>query len=252
MTQARLAGKTALVTGAGRGIGRATALELAREGANIVVNDLDDDAAERVAAEVRALGPQAIAQPADVGDRRQVDAMFAAARETFPTLDVLVANAVFSIRKPLLELTVEDVERTWAVSLWGVFHTCQEAARRMVEQGAGSITVISSVHSFRPYPNASAYNGAKAAVNQMAKTWAVELAPNGVRVNVIEPGWTNTPGERTFHSEEALSAGGAGTLLGRLAEPEEVARAAAFLASDDASYVIGSVLRVDGGFSLHH
>ena len=122
----------------------------------------------------------------------------------------------------------------------------------MAERGGGNIIVVSSVHSFRPYPCASIYNGAKAAINHMAATWAVELAGKGIRVNVLEPGWTDTPGERDYHSEQALAAGGASLLLGRLASAEEVARAAVFLASNDSSYVLGSVLRVDGGYSLHH
>jgi glucose 1-dehydrogenase len=249
----KLAGKTALVTGASRGIGRAIAVEFAREGANAIVNYARHcDEAEAVANEIRGLGRQALAHPADTGDRRQVQALFQAGIAAFQRLDIVVANAAFSVRKPLLELTVEDVERTWAVSLWGVFHTCQEAARHMAANGGGNIIVVSSVHSFRPYPDASAYNGAKAAVNQMAATWAVELARYGIRVNVLEPGWTDTPGERAFYSEEELSAGGDELLLRRLAAAEEVARAAVFLASNDSSYVLGSVLRVDGGYSLHH
>ena len=166
--------------------------------------------------------------------------LFQAGIAAFRRFDIVVANAAFSVRKPLLELTVEDVERTWAVSLWGVFHTCQEAARHMAANGGGNLIVVSSVHSFRPYPDASAYNGAKAAVNQMAATWAVELAEHGIRVNVLEPGWTDTPGEREFYSEEELSAGGDQLLLGRLAAADEVARAAVFLASNDSSYVLGS------------
>jgi glucose 1-dehydrogenase len=122
----------------------------------------------------------------------------------------------------------------------------------MAANGGGNMVVVSSVHSFRPYPGASAYNGAKAAVNQMAATWAVELAGYGIRVNVLEPGWTDTPGERAFHSEEDLATAGSALLLGRLATAEEMARAAVFLASEDSSYMVGGVLRVDGGYSLHH
>lgn len=249
----KLAGKTALVTGASRGIGRAIAVEFAREGANLVVNYAghSDEAASAVT-EIEGLGRKAIAHRADVGSRSEVESLFHSAMAAFNRVDIVVSNAAFSIRKPLLDLTMEDVERTWAVSLWGVFHTCQQAARHMAANGGGNIIVVSSVHSFRPYPGASAYNGAKAAVNQMAATWAVELASKGIRVNVLEPGWTDTPGERTFYSEADLSAAGAELLLGRLAAVEEVARAAVFLASNESSYVLGSVLRVDGGYSLHH
>ena len=225
----------------------------AKEGADIVVNHaVNRPAAESVAEEIGAMGRRALICKADVGERRQVEDMFAAAVREFGRLPIVVANAAFSIRKSLLELTVDDVERTWKVSLWGVFHTCQLAARHMAANGGGVIVVVSSVHSFRPYPGASAYNGAKAAINQMAATWAVELASSGIRVNVLEPGWTDTPGERIFHSEQKLEEEGKRLLLGRLARPEEMARAAVFLVSEESSYMTGSVLRVDGGYSLEH
>jgi glucose 1-dehydrogenase len=250
----RLAGRVALVTGAARGIGRATALELARAGADVVLNEIRylDEACE-AAGEIVRMGRKALVAPGDVARRDEVEAMFGAALGTFGRLDILVANAARNARKPLLELTVEDVEETWGVSQWGVFHCCQVAARRMVEQGeGGAIVIVSSVQSFRPYAGASAYNGAKAAVNQMAATWALELAPHRIRVNVLEPGWTDTPGERAYFTEEQLTAAGSTVPLGRLADPAEMARAALFLASDDASYITGSVLRADGGYSLLH
>lgn len=247
-------GRTALVTGAARGIGRATALALAGAGANVVVNDYHHpEEARNTASEIEALGRKALVALADVADRDQVETMFEAALERFGRLDITVANAARNVRKPFLELSVEDVEQTWAVSVWGVFHCCQAAARRMVAQGnGGALIVVSSVHSFRPYAGASAYNGAKAAINQMAATWALELAPHRIRVNVLDPGWVDTPGERAYFTEEQLQAGGALVPLGRLARPEEMARAVVFLASDEASYLTGSVLRADGGYSLLH
>lgn len=251
-TEAPLRGKTALVTGAARGIGRATALALAAAGADVAVNDFHyPEQARNTAREVEALGRAALLTLADVSQRDQVEAMLEEAMRRFGRVDILVANAARNVRKPFLELSVEDVERTWAVSLWGVFHCCQAAARRMVAQGAGgALVVVSSVHSFRPYAGASAYNGAKASINQMAATWALELAPHRIRVNVLEPGWVDTPGERAYFTEEQLQAGGAQVPLGRLARPEEMARAVVFLASDEAGYLTGSVLRADGGYSL--
>lgn len=250
----KLCDRVAIVTGASRGIGRATALELARNGADVAVNFAKHgDEALDVVREIERLGRRAIAFQADVGDRRQVEGMFEEAIRAFGRLDILVNNAAFSIRKPLLELEVEDVERTWAVSLWGVFHCSQLAARRMVEQGGGNIVVISSVHASRPYLNASAYNAAKAAINHMARTWAAELSQHRIRVNIIEPGWTDTPGERRFNTEEEIQAGGSKVPIGRLARPEEIARGVLFLVSEeDSSYITGSCLRIDGGFALAH
>lgn len=248
----KFAGKTALVTGASKGIGRGIALELAEQGADVVVNYASSAGeAESLCAEIQALGQRAIAVKANVGDRAAVEAMFDAAVKEFGRLDVVVSNAAYSVRKPLLELEVQDVADTWAVSLWGVFHSCQLAARQMVKQGGnGAIVVISSVHAGRPYANASAYNGAKAAINHMAATWAVELAPHRIRVNVIEPGWTDTPGERMFYSEADIVEQGRKLPWGRLGYPSEIGKAVAFLASDDAEYITGSALRVDGAFAL--
>jgi glucose 1-dehydrogenase len=248
-----LAGKVALVTGAARGIGRAVAIELAHRGADVVLNDARNaDEANEVAATIETMGRHAKVCLADVGDRAQVERMFDEAIHTFGHVDILVNNAAYSVRKPFLDLSPEEVERTWAVSLWGVFHCSQLAARHMAAQDGGAIAIISSVHSFRPYPNASAYNGAKAAINHMAASWALELAPQHIRINTVEPGWIDTPGERTHNTEQALATGGSRLPLGRLGLPEEVAKAVAFLVSDDASYITGTTVRVDGGYSLKY
>lgn len=251
----KLKDKVAIVTGASRGIGSAIAIEMASEGADITVNySRHTDEARRVAGRIEGLGRGALLVQADVSDRRQDERMIEETAREFGHVDIMVSNAAFSIRKPFLELEPEDVAKTWAVSLWGVFHCCQLAARQMVRQGTGgNIVVVSSVHSFRPYLNASAYNGAKAAINQMARTWAAELVHHGIRVNIVEPGWTDTPGERIYHTEEQLTRGAATVPVGRLAQPEEIAKGVVFLASDQtASYITGSCLRIDGGFALAH
>jgi glucose 1-dehydrogenase len=244
--------RVAVVTGASRGIGRGCALALAKGGADIVVNFRSHpEEAEETAAAVRDMGREAITVGADVADRAAVDAMMARAMERFGRIDIVVANAALSIRGPFLELAVEDVKRTWDVSLWGVFHACQSGARRMVARGGGGkIVVVSSVLSFMPFAHSVPYNAAKAAINQMAYTIATELAPHRINVNVVEPGWTDTPGERRFTDDETLYAEGRRLPWGRLATIDDIGAAVAFLASDEADYITGACLRVDGGFWL--
>ncbi|MCL4851836.1 MAG: SDR family oxidoreductase [Bryobacteraceae bacterium] len=251
----KLDNKIAVVTGASLGIGRAVAIDLARNGADVVVNySRHADEAGSVVREIENLGRRAYAVQASVADRSQCVRLVEETVRRFGSLDILVSNAAFSIRKPFLDLEPGDIEKTWAVSLWGVFYCCQLAARRMVgQQGGGSMVVISSVHAARPYPHASAYNGAKAAVSHMALSWARELIQYGIRVNVVEPGWTDTPGERAFNTEDQIREGARSVPIGRLARPDEIAKGVTFLVSEkDASYITGSTLRIDGGFVLVH
>jgi glucose 1-dehydrogenase len=249
---ADLPGKVALVTGASRGIGRGCAIELARAGARVTVNyDSHEDEARDTAAEIERLGSEAMIYGASVADRPAVDAMVAATVERFGRLDIVVANAARSVRRPFLELTPQDVADTWAVSLWGVFHAAQAGARVIARQGeGGKIVVISSVLSFIPFANSLPYNTAKAGINQMAYTMAAELTGHRINVNVIEPGWTDTPGERAFLSEAELQAAAGELPWGRLATIEDVGRACAFLCSSAADYITGACLRVDGGYWL--
>lgn len=244
--------RVAFVTGAARGIGQAIAVELAGAGCDIALCDLQPEAgALHTVRAVEAYGRRALYHQADVGDRKAMELWFAEALADLGRIDVLVNNAAMSIRKPLLDLEPGDVERVWSTSLWGVFHCSQLAARHMAEQqDGGSIIVIGSVLASRPHPGSTAYNGAKAAVKQMARTWAVELASHRIRVNVVEPGWTDTPGERVFSTEQQLQDESKRLPLGRLATANEIAKAVCFLASDDASYITGACLEVDGGFSL--
>jgi glucose 1-dehydrogenase len=246
-----LNGRVALVTGGARGIGQAVAAALAGAGADVAFCDIcaPEQAAETLDL-IRGFGRTARFIRADIGDRGQVDAMFREIVDEFGRIDILVNNAALNIRKPLVDLEVADVQRVWSVALWGLFHCSQLAARQMVLQRSGSIVVISSVHAAQPFPNNTAYNGAKAAANHMARTWAAELVSHGIRVNIVEPGWTNTPGERTLYSEEEIEREGSKLPMGRLASAAEIANAVRFLVSDEAAYVTGSCLRVDGGILL--
>ena len=247
-----LEGKVALVTGAARGIGRACVLEMARRGADVAINDVRlIDEAESVAREVRAMSKRAIVAQGDVSDRQAMDALVNRTVEELGRLDILVANAGRNVRKPFLEMEPRDMEETLAVTLWGTFHVSQLAARQMVRQGrGGSIVFISSVHAVLAIPGSAAYNAAKAGINHLARTMAAELTPHSVRVNTIEPGWIDTPGERAAFGEQQLREAGAQLPLGRMGTADEIARGAAFLASDEASYITGSTLRIDGGYAL--
>ena len=250
----RLAGKTALVTGAAQGIGRGIAICLAKEGANVVVNDRDHhDSAHAVVKDVRAMGRDALFFQADVSDRKAVAAMIKSTVDRFGRLDIAVSNAAYSIREPIVDAKWESVRDTLEVTQFGVFHVCQMAAQQMIRQepsgeSRGKIVVISSVQSEVASEGCAAYNMAKAAVNHLAQTLAVEMTSHRVNVNVITPGWTDTPGERAFYTEEELEENGRLLPWGRIGRPEDIGKAAVFLASHDADYITGSILRVDGGY----
>jgi glucose 1-dehydrogenase len=249
----RLEGKIALVTGAARGIGRGIALCLAEEGASIALNDLPTakDNAEATAKEIAALGSPCLVHYGDISDAAQVKALVQAAVTHFGKLDIAVANAAFSIREPVIEAKWEHVLRTLEVCQFGTFHTCQAAAKQLVKQGqGGKIIIISSLLAEVPFRNSAAYNMAKAAVSQFGNTLAAELCQHRINVNMIYPGYTDTPGERKFASDEALQAIAKRLPWQRLGTPRDIGRAAVFLASDDADYMTGSTLLIDGGFKV--
>jgi glucose 1-dehydrogenase len=247
-----LRNKTAVVTGAARGIGRGCAVELARLGARVVVDYLTDAAeAEAVAAECRAAGGDAFAWRADVGDPAAVDGLFGAALERYGRVDILVNNALTTIRKPFLELSRADVQATWDICLMAPFYCSQLAAREMVRQGTGGkIVMIGSVLAEVPLPNSLPYNTAKAGLVKMVRTMATELAPQRICVNGVEPGWTDTPGERAFVTETELAAEARKPPFGRLGTIWEIGQAVAYLCSPAADYITGTMLRVDGGYTL--
>ena len=239
----------AIVTGAARGIGAASALELARRGADLVL--VDRLPLDRTIARVAELGRRAVAVTGSVTERAVNEQAVATAVSEFGRVDAVVANAARGLRQPFVEQDDASARDLFDVVFWAGYQLAQCAARQMILQGGGgSIVFISSVHSVRGYANAVIYNAAKAAVNHMARTAALELASHKIRVNWIEPGWVNTEGEQAHFGPDFIAQEGPKLLWGRLADPAEIAKGVAYLACDDSSYVTGIGLRIDGGFTL--
>lgn len=247
-----LAGKVAVVTGGSRGIGAAICRLFARRGAKVVTTyNTHPEEAERVVADMRRCGHGALALKVDVAEREQVAYLIETAVQEMGAVDIVVANAAVNHRYPVAEAPWDAVKRTVDVTMWGVFHSLQFGAQQMLRQGRGGrLIAISSIHAEVPFANSGAYNMAKAGINHLCRTMARELAPYGITVNSIEPGWIDTEGERDRHTEEQLVEGAKRIPAGRMGRPEEVAGLALYLASADAAYVTGSVFRIDGGMTL--
>jgi NAD(P)-dependent dehydrogenase (short-subunit alcohol dehydrogenase family) len=247
----RFAGRRALVTGAGRGIGRATAERLAAEDARVAVVDIDGDAA---AAAARALGDRGLALTADVGDEPAVEAAVAAAVDAWGGLDVVVANAAVQLTdadERVDRLDGETWRRTLEVNLTGVFHTVKHGARALLATGGGAIVCTGSpAGHYGLATGLDAYSASKAGVTGLVRVTAMDLAEEGVRVNAVLPGITETPMNRWWMDDPAERARTVASIpLGRPARAEEIAAVIAFLASDDASYVTGAVWTADGGLT---
>jgi len=242
----RLQGKVAVVTGAARGIGLAIAQAFVNEGARVV---LADWLADEVRREAAALGAGAHAVPTDVGDAGQVRTLASETIRKFGGLDIMVANAAVQAEIPFLDLTEEEFDRVVRVNLKGTFLCGQTAARHMVETGRrGAIVNISSINAVTTHPVLVHYAATKGGIAMLTKGMAVALAPHGIRVNAIGPGTVNTPINANFFSMPGMiDRFLMRTPLGRIAEPDEIARVAVFLASDDASYVTGTTIYADGG-----
>jgi NAD(P)-dependent dehydrogenase (short-subunit alcohol dehydrogenase family) len=244
----RLAGRVAAITGGALGIGRATARLFAAEGAAVALGDVKLEAAEATAREIVEAGGRAIAVEVDVGDAGQVQAFVDRTVAGLGRLDVMFANAGIAHVAPFLDHAEAQWHRVLRVNLTGVFLCCQIAARQMVGQGGGGrIITTASINGFRGVENLVGYNVAKAGVIELTKTMAVELARHHITVNAIAPAQIDTRLTRGY-SEEARARRVARIPMGRFGEAEEVARVALFLASDDASYVTGHTLAVDGGY----
>lgn len=245
-----LGGKMALVTGAGQGIGKGCALELARAGADVVVNDRAGSATlSETAEEIRAMGRQCWTVEADVFSRDGCEALVAGAVKQAGGIDILVSNPAYGKRCGFLDFTVEDFDRVIDATFKSGFHLSQIVARHMVGRGGGGKMVfISSVHAQMPFARSVPYGAAKAALNHMVEGVAVELFAHRINVNAIEPGWIDTPNERVTFSDEVLAEQARALPWGRLGLPEDIGKAAVFLCSDAADYITGTVLPVDGGF----
>lgn len=244
--------RVALVTGASLGIGRAAALALGKSGAKVGVNYRSNrEKAEEVANAMREAGAEAITLQGDVADQSQVEAMVDEVTKRWGKLDIAISNAAYSDRKRFFEADMAGFRRTVDVTMWGAFYLMRAATQQMIRQGTGgAIVIVSSPHAFIPAPRAMAYNMSKAAIEHAARTAAIEVAEFRIRINLIQPGWTDTPGERKFASEETLQSAGAKIPLGRLGTPEEMADGILFLCDPRQEYMTGASLLIDGGISL--
>jgi 3-oxoacyl-[acyl-carrier protein] reductase len=243
----RLVGRSAIVTGAGSGMGKAIAETFAREGAKVAVLDVNEQAAREVA---RAIGQRAVAMRADVTRKTDIDAALTAALKAFGAIDILVNNAgVAHVNKPVLDIDEAEFDRVFAVNVKGVFLFCQAVVPHFRQHGGGVIVNIGSTAALRPRPGLSAYNATKGAVHNLTKTLAVELAPDKIRVCAIAPVATDTPLLPTFLGNAAgMREKFIATVpLGRLALPQDIANVALFLASPEAEFLTGNIVEVDGG-----
>lgn len=247
-----LSGKNIIITGGSRGIGAGCAVECAKAGANVAINYYSAEAeANAVVESIEQQGVQGLAIKGDVSDQSFVEEMVGQVAEKFGQLDGYVSNAVYSDREKLVDANMDGFKRTIDVSMYGALYGVRAAAQQMIKQGqGGAICVVSSPHAKIAIPGAMAYNMAKAAIDHMARTAAIELAEHRIRVNVVHPGWIDTPGERKFFSEDDLAQGAGAIPWERMGTPEEIGRLIGYTLSSDTDYMTGSTLLMDGGISL--
>jgi NAD(P)-dependent dehydrogenase (short-subunit alcohol dehydrogenase family) len=243
----RFDGKAALVTGGGRGIGKEIALELARAGCNVAVNYyVEPERTVATVGELTAIGVDAVAVAGDVGSRDDVRRMMDETAARFGQLDVLINNAGMQTWKPFLDVTQEEWDLVVRTNLTGCFLCTQAAAALMKDRGSGSIVNIGSGCNKVPFPGLAAYTASKGGIEMLTKVAAVELAPHHIRVNCVAPGAVEV--ERTRQEiDDYAGTFAARTPLGRVGHPADIAKAVVFLASDDASFITGQTIWVDGG-----
>jgi NAD(P)-dependent dehydrogenase (short-subunit alcohol dehydrogenase family) len=251
---ARISGKACVVTGAGSGIGRATAVRLAEEGGSVLAVDIAPAAVAETVDEIARAGGTAVAHTADVSDSAAVDAMVAACVTRFGSIDVLVNNAGVNLPGVLHEVTDEVIDRTLGVNVRGPIYGCRAAIPHMLRQGGGSIVNMSSVNGIVSEPFLSIYSASKGAIVMLTKGVALDYAKQGIRCNAICPGWVDTP----INHAHAAMLGGLDKVyaeidsfqpIGRPGEPREIANVVLFLASDESSFMTGSIVVADGGMT---
>lgn len=250
MRQGRLAGRTALVTGAAQGIGRAIAERFAAEGARLLLLDIDGGLAARAAAKLTAAGAEAEGIGGDIARREDVRRAVERCRERFGGLDVLAANAGIADAQPFTEISEESWRRIIDVNLTGTFFCIQEAARVMIPAGRGAIVATASTNAFWVETNMAHYNASKGGIVALVKSAAIDLGGHGIRANAVAPGMIRTRANYITEDPVAGPAYLERVPLARFAEPREMAAVVAFLASDDASYVTGELLVADGGTTI--
>ncbi len=245
--------KVAIVTGAGRGMGRAVASRFGREGARVVVAEVNSEHGEEVAGEIRSAGGDATAVQLDVSKPADVRRLFAAAVKRYGAVDIVVNNAGIAVARPLVDYTEEDWDRQMGVNVKGVFFCCQEAARVMIPRRQGKIVNFASTSAFVSSSKPEvAYDTSKGAVRQMTVSVAAELAPHSINVNAVAPGTTATEMTRsTLATEEGLAWQLARIPIGRVGQPDDIASVVLFLCSPEASYITGHTLVADGGWLLY-
>lgn len=242
-----LKGKVAIVTGSRRGIGKAIAIEMAREGADVVISDVSLEECNDVCKEIKNLGRRSLAVKCDVSKRKDVENLFKQAKKKFGTVDILVNNAGIYRTIPLTKMTEKDWDLVIDVNLKSVF-LCTQSFVKQLGKKKGSVVSIASIAGEVGFANSSAYCASKAGIITLTKELAMELSPN-IRVNAVGPGPIRTPMTKFIEKDKKVLAGIiAGVPLGRMGEPEEIAKAVVFLAGDNASYITGHTLFVDGGW----